>query len=294
MDLSIISSLGEEALAPLHKAIADELPEKRGTALLKAQQAVRGFVAAMERGEEPVEPQEPIARLVHDILAKAAPSRSPRVAKEDAALAKSVDAELRDLVQNQTDLAFERLEKGYLSALRAMNPIRRAGMRGMLQAARGARDSSMAATRAGVKAARERGIDSVSTFQTAKTGRTRGPAMGGPRWLDEPSVGPARGGPAMGGPRWLDEPSLGPAMPKQRIGNIYRQKAAGEAAVDAHLASGKRYARTAGVSAANQYRRQFGAKVRAGRREAGAAALSIGAGLGAASAYNSRRRSEED
>lgn len=280
MDLSIISSLGEEALAPLQKAVADELPEKRGTALLKAQQAVRGFVAAMERGEEPVAPQEPIARLVHDILAKAAPSRSQRVAEDDAALAKSVDAELHDLVKSQTELAFERLEKGYLSALRAMNPVRRAGMRQMMAGARAGKTYGKASLETAVRGARERAYDAV-----------RNPTV---------PVGPGTGRPIRQSGVIVEQerPGGGSWMRVERVpgaGNLYAARAASDRAGEAARMAGAGRPRAEMMAGANRARGAFNASVNRNARRGAMGVAGIGAaGVAGGAAYDSRRRRKSE
>jgi hypothetical protein len=179
MDFTTISGLGEEAMAPLLKAITDELPEKRGAALLKAQQAVRVFVAAAERGETPATPVEPIARMVHEILAKAAAPKAaaaPKVEQGNAALAKSVDAELQDLVKSQTAKAKDRLEKGMLSglAMRAGNAIgigRKAGTRAMMAGARSARAGGIAERKAATGRATEYAYERATRGMPASAAR---------------------------------------------------------------------------------------------------------------------------
>jgi hypothetical protein len=130
---------------------------------------VRGFVAAVERGEEPVAPNEPIARIVHEMLAKVAPKQAPKaetkVAKDDAALAKAVDTDLQALVKMQTAKAFDRLEKG---ALGALGIGRKAAMRAMMAAGRSARASSMAAGAPRAAAAAQQARDKMALGVAAR------------------------------------------------------------------------------------------------------------------------------
>jgi hypothetical protein len=160
MDLTTISSLGAEALAPLHKMLSEAPPAQRPTILFKAQGAVRSFVSAVAEGGTPVPANEgdPVRRTVFEILTKAAaPVAPPAPAAAAAPEVDELDKGLEELVKAQTAKAKDQLQKGMLSALGARFGVgRAAGMRAMMAGARAGttRRAAITAHEAGDEAAK--------------------------------------------------------------------------------------------------------------------------------------------